>query len=149
VKEIAAAEREIERREALVGEADARLSECRAALHEPSTRCVVAAGLAGYTMHHLRHAAIDQLRRGTGDVEIARLFGRHENVAETQDYCIRTRRSSPWSGEVSSCASPGQRARVARLDITPVPVHWLGHTSPSESGLCSPSLLDWQCSATV
>lgn len=36
-------------------------------------------------MHQLRHAAIDQVRRETGDVEIARLLARHENVQVTQD----------------------------------------------------------------
>ncbi|MGH3142819.1 MAG: hypothetical protein ACRDO9_06790, partial [Gaiellales bacterium] len=31
---------------------------------------------------------------------------------------------------------------LLELDITSVLVHWLGHTNPSESGLCSPSPLD-------
>jgi hypothetical protein len=30
-------------------------------------RCVEAAGLSSYTMHQLRHAAIDQVRRATID----------------------------------------------------------------------------------
>lgn len=58
----------------------------RAGIANWFNRCVDQAGLAGYTMHQLRHAAIDQLRRDTGDVEIARLLARHENVAVTQDY---------------------------------------------------------------
>jgi integrase len=49
-------------------------------------RCVEAAGLAGYTMHQLRHAAIDDIRRATGDLEITRLLARHKNVQVTQDY---------------------------------------------------------------
>ena len=53
-------------------------------------RCVEAAGLSGYTMHQLRHAAIDQVRRATGDLEIARLLDRHENVSVTQDYLHST-----------------------------------------------------------
>jgi integrase len=52
-------------------------------------RCVDQAGLAGYTMHQLRHAAIDQVQRLTGDVEIARLLARHENIAVTQAYLHR------------------------------------------------------------
>jgi integrase/recombinase XerC len=58
----------------------------RAGIAHWFTRCVEAAGLAGYTMHQLRHAAIDNVRRGTGDVELARVLARHENVAVTQDY---------------------------------------------------------------
>jgi integrase/recombinase XerC len=53
-------------------------------------RCVAAAGLAGYTMHQLRHAAIDQIQRGTGDIEIARMLARHENISVTQDYLHST-----------------------------------------------------------
>jgi site-specific recombinase XerD len=53
-------------------------------------RCVEAAGLSSYTMHQLRHAAIDQVRRATGDLEIARLLARHENVSVTQDYLHST-----------------------------------------------------------
>jgi integrase len=58
----------------------------RAGIDHWFRRCVDAAGLAGYTMHQLRHAAIDQIRRDTGDVEIARLLARHEDVAVTQGY---------------------------------------------------------------
>lgn len=43
-----------------------------------------------YTMHQLRHAAIDQIQRGTGDIEIARMLARHENISVTQDYLHST-----------------------------------------------------------
>jgi integrase/recombinase XerD len=54
-------------------------------------RCLVPAGLVGYTMHQLRHAAIDELNRRThGNVEAARQLARHEHVEITQDYLHST-----------------------------------------------------------
>lgn len=49
-------------------------------------RCLENAGLEGYTMHQLRHAAIDEVRRRTGDAEMARQLARHENLQTTQTY---------------------------------------------------------------
>jgi integrase len=49
-------------------------------------RCRARAGLTGFTMHQLRHAAIDEVRRRTHDVELARQLGRHSSVKVTQDY---------------------------------------------------------------
>lgn len=40
-------------------------------------RCVARADLVGYTMHQLRHAAIDELTQWTGNVEAARQLARH------------------------------------------------------------------------
>lgn len=53
-------------------------------------RCVTVAGLTGYTMHQLRHAAIDEVRRLTGDPELARMLARHENIQTTQTYLHST-----------------------------------------------------------
>lgn len=49
-------------------------------------RCMTKAELVGYTMHQLRHSAIDEVRRQTRDLELARQLGRHANVATTQTY---------------------------------------------------------------
>lgn len=49
-------------------------------------RCLERAELTNYTMHQLRHAAIDEVRRQTHDVELARALGRHSNSAVTQAY---------------------------------------------------------------
>jgi site-specific recombinase XerD len=49
-------------------------------------RCLERAALRGYTMHQLRHAAIDEVRRKTHDVEIARQLARHANLQTTQEY---------------------------------------------------------------
>lgn len=48
--------------------------------------CVARAGLTGYTMHQLRHAAIDQIQRDTRDPESARQLARHRHLATTQEY---------------------------------------------------------------
>ena len=53
-------------------------------------RCLSRADLAGYTMHQLRHAAIDEIRRRTHDAETARQLARHENLATTQEYLHST-----------------------------------------------------------
>jgi site-specific recombinase XerD len=52
-------------------------------------RCLERAGLSGYTMHQLRHAAIDEAYLRTGDWEVARQLARHENVQTTQGYVHR------------------------------------------------------------
>jgi integrase len=58
----------------------------RAGIDQWFQRCIAAAGLAGYTMHQLRHTAIDEIRRRTGDLELTRALARHENVQVTQNY---------------------------------------------------------------
>jgi site-specific recombinase XerC len=37
-------------------------------------------------MHALRHAAIDEVRRSTGNIEAARQLARHESIATTEAY---------------------------------------------------------------
>jgi site-specific recombinase XerC len=37
-------------------------------------------------MHELRHSAIDEIRRQTGDIVAAMQLARHESVATTQTY---------------------------------------------------------------
>lgn len=49
-------------------------------------RRVEAAGLVGYTMHQLRHTAIDHVRRITADSEMARIVARHSDSRVTQEY---------------------------------------------------------------
>ena len=49
-------------------------------------RCLTHAGLSGYSMHQLRHAAIDDVRRATGNIDAARQLARHSNVSTTQTY---------------------------------------------------------------
>jgi integrase len=58
----------------------------RAGIDQWFRRCVMRAGMVGYTMHQLRHSAIDDLNRRTGSAERARQLARHENVQVTQDY---------------------------------------------------------------
>jgi integrase/recombinase XerC len=49
-------------------------------------RCSLRAGVPGYTMHQLRHAAADDLRRRTGSTDAAKMLLRHESVATTEMY---------------------------------------------------------------
>jgi integrase len=65
---------------------DVRRPFSRAAIDQWFQRCLERAGLRGYTMHQLRHAAIDEVRRKTHDVELARQLARHASFATTQAY---------------------------------------------------------------
>jgi integrase/recombinase XerC len=49
-------------------------------------RCCARAGVVGYTMHQLRHAAADDLRRATGSTEAAQALLRHRSIATTEAY---------------------------------------------------------------
>ena len=49
-------------------------------------RCCQRAGVIGYTMHQLRHAAADDLRRATGSTAAAQALLRHKSVATTEAY---------------------------------------------------------------
>jgi integrase/recombinase XerC len=49
-------------------------------------RCCERAGIVGYTMHQLRHAAADDLRRATGSTAAAQALLRHKSVATTEAY---------------------------------------------------------------
>ena len=40
----------------------------------------------GYTMHQLRHAAADDLRRASGSTATAQALLRHKSVATTEEY---------------------------------------------------------------
>jgi integrase len=43
-------------------------------------------GVVGYTMHQLRHAAADDLRRATGSTVAAQQLLRHKSIATTEAY---------------------------------------------------------------
>lgn len=45
-----------------------------------------AAGLQGISFHSLRHTAISNVRRSTGDIRITQRFARHANIATTVRY---------------------------------------------------------------
>jgi integrase/recombinase XerC len=49
-------------------------------------RCLERAGVPHFPMHELRHSAIDELNRQTGDVVAASQLARHASVATTQVY---------------------------------------------------------------
>lgn len=58
----------------------------RAGIHNWFRRCSERAGVVGYTMHQLRHAAADDLRRATGSTEAAQALLRHRSIATTEAY---------------------------------------------------------------
>ena len=49
-------------------------------------RCLERAGVEDFPMHALRHAAIDEMRRRTGNIEAARQLARHASIATTEAY---------------------------------------------------------------
>jgi len=55
-------------------------------VHNWWSRCLERAGVAHFPMHELRHSAIDEIRRQTGDIVAAMQLARHESVATTQTY---------------------------------------------------------------
>ena len=57
-----------------------------ASVHNWWSRCLERAGVAHFPMHELRHSAIDEIRRQTGDIVAAMQLARHESVATTQTY---------------------------------------------------------------
>lgn len=58
----------------------------RAGIDNWFRRCSERAGVVGYTMHQLRHAAADDLRRATGSTTAAQALLRHKSVATTETY---------------------------------------------------------------
>ena len=58
----------------------------RAGIDNWFRRCSGRAGVVGYTMHQLRHAAADDLRRATGSTAAAQALLRHKSVATTVAY---------------------------------------------------------------
>jgi site-specific recombinase XerD len=90
-------------------------------------RMVEAAGLAGYTMHQLRHAAIDQVRRDRATSKSHGCSRDTRTSRSRRSTCIQRLTtcepsSNGWGKAVSSWASLGKRARTPRLDITSVTV---------------------------
>lgn len=64
-----------------------------ATVHRWFKRCLDVAGLPGRVkVHEMRHSAADNLRRARGDVTLAQLLLRHENLATTQEYLHPTSR---------------------------------------------------------
>ena len=57
-----------------------------AGVHNWFARCLERADLPHFPMHALRHAAIDEVRRSTGNIEAARQLARHESIATTEAY---------------------------------------------------------------
>src|SRR5215208_1630585 len=57
-----------------------------ASVHRWFERCCERAGIAGITLHELRHSAGDRLWRETGDLIAAQQILRHESVRTTQEY---------------------------------------------------------------
>jgi integrase/recombinase XerC len=55
-------------------------------VHNWWARCLERAGIPHFPMHELRHSAIDELNRQTGDVVAASQLARHASVATTQIY---------------------------------------------------------------
>jgi integrase/recombinase XerD len=55
-------------------------------IHHWFRRCCERAGIGSYTMHQLRHAAADDLRRATGSTAAAQMLLRHKSVATTETY---------------------------------------------------------------
>jgi integrase len=55
-------------------------------VHNWWVRCLECAGVPRFPMHELRHSAIDELNRQTGDVVAASQLARHASVATTQIY---------------------------------------------------------------
>lgn len=55
-------------------------------VHRWWERCLKRAGVPHFPMHELRHSAIDELNRQTGDLVAASQLARHANVATTQTY---------------------------------------------------------------
>jgi integrase len=58
----------------------------RAGIAQWFERCCERAGLVGYTMHQLGHAAADDLRRATGSTAAAQALLGHRLVATTEAY---------------------------------------------------------------
>jgi integrase len=65
-----------------------------AGIHNWFKRCCEQAGVPGYSMHQLRQAAADDLRRATGSTEAAQELLRHKSVATTEGLPRRGRRRS-------------------------------------------------------
>jgi integrase len=54
-------------------------------MHRWWTRCLVRASVPHFPMHELRHSAVTEFIRATGDVAAAQRFARHASVATTVD----------------------------------------------------------------
>ena len=54
-------------------------------MHRWWARCLKRVGVAHFPMHELRHSAVTEFLRATGDISLAKEFARHANVATTVD----------------------------------------------------------------
>jgi integrase/recombinase XerD len=73
--------------EHLVYPKDARLRPfSQAGIHNWFKRCLERADVDDFPMHALRHAAIDEMRRRTRNIEAARQLARHASIATTETY---------------------------------------------------------------
>jgi integrase len=55
-------------------------------MHRWWKRCLVQAGAADFPMHELRHHAGDEFRRAGNDLELTRVFMRHESTTTTSEF---------------------------------------------------------------
>jgi integrase len=55
-------------------------------MHRWWKRCLVQAGAADFPMHELRHHAGDEFRRAGNDLELTRVFMRHESISTTSEF---------------------------------------------------------------
>ena len=56
-----------------------------ASVHRWWTRCTDRAGLPSFPMHELRHTAITNLIRESGNLKLAQLLARHKSISTTAD----------------------------------------------------------------
>jgi integrase/recombinase XerC len=88
-------------------------------------RCAARAGVVGYTMHQLRHAAGDDLNRATGSIYDAKELMRHKSVATTEVYLHTGVDDLRRAIEQLSKFTYAWAGRfVSQLDITPVIVNY-------------------------
>jgi integrase len=74
----------------LYPKSDRRRPFSRAGIAAWFVRCCEKAGVFGYTMHQLRHAAADDLYRGTRDKGDAQMLLRHKSIQTTEEYLHRS-----------------------------------------------------------
>jgi integrase len=67
-------------------------------VHRWWTRCLEAAGVAHFPMHCLRHHAGDEFRRSGNDLELTRVFMRHQSISTTSEFYMHTDRDELVEG---------------------------------------------------